>query len=98
MKRRLDRDDISQHTALMAERKVGIKKQIQLKLVANQNQKVPEGPVSSWTREQCVDWLKVIGVSYSGAKEDLIKKILKFQKYPSPLEKIRNRAERTTSF
>ena len=34
--------------------------------------KVPEGPVSTWSREQCVDWLKDIGVPHSGTKEDLI--------------------------
>ena len=60
--------------------------------------KIPEGPVSSWTREQCVDWLKGIGVSYRGAKEDLIKRILKFQKYLSLLEKIRKRAKRNYQF
>ena len=65
----------------------------------NQNQ--------SYLKDQCpvglennvwIGWLKGIGVSYSGAKEDLIKRILKFQKYPSLLEKIRNRAKRKYQF
>ena len=60
--------------------------------------KVPEGPVSSWSREQCVDWLKDIGVPHSGTKEDLIKKILKFQKYPTLLKKIKDRANRNCKF
>ena len=42
--------------------------------------------------------IKGIGVTYSGTKEDLIKKILKFQKYLSLLEKIRNRAKRNYQF
>ena len=36
--------------------------------------KVPEGPVSTWSRKQCVYWLKDIGVPHSGTKEDFIKK------------------------
>ena len=70
-----------------------IRKQIQLKLVVNQNQR--------YLRDQCPVGLENnvwIGVSYSGAKEDLIKRILKFQNYPSLLEKIRNRAKRNYQF
>ena len=60
--------------------------------------KVPEGPVSTWSRKQCVDWLKDIGVSHSGTKEDLILKNLKFQKYPALLKKIKDRANRNYKF
>ena len=64
----------------MAERKSENKKTNSIETCCESKSKIPEGPVSSWTREQHVDWLKGIGVSYSGAKEDLIKRILKFQK------------------
>ena len=60
--------------------------------------KVPEGPVSTWSREQCVGWLKNIGVPHSGTKEDLIKKVSKFQKYPALLKKIKDRANRNYKF
>ena len=69
----------------MAEGKSENKKTNSIEISSESKSKIPEGPVSSWTREQCVDWLKGIGVSYSGPKQDLIKRILKFQKYPSLL-------------
>ena len=60
--------------------------------------KVPEGPVSSWTREQFVDWLEGIGASYSGTKECLIKKILKFQNIPVVWRKSETEQKETASF
>ena len=56
----------------MAEGKSENKKTNSIETCGESKSKIPEGPVSSWTREQCVDCLKGIGVSYSGAKEDLI--------------------------
>ena len=71
---------ISQHTALMAEGKSGNKTTNSIETCSESKSKIREGPVSSCTREQCVDWLKGIVISYSGAKEDLIERILKFKK------------------
>ena len=60
----------------MAEGKSENKKTNSIETCSESKSKIPEGPaVSSWTREQYVDWLKGIGVSYSGAKEDMIKVI-----------------------
>ena len=59
----------------MAEGKRENMKTNSIETCSESKSKIPEGPVSSWTREHCVDWLKGIRVSYSGAKEDLIKRI-----------------------
>ena len=35
----------------------------------------PLGPVSTWLREQCADWLKALRVSYGGTREELTENI-----------------------
>ena len=44
----------------------------------NTKEKAAEGAISSWTKEQCGDWLRSVGVpgSVNGTKNDLIKKII----------------------
>ena len=68
--------------------------------LSNTKEKATEGAISSWTREQCVDWLRSVGVpgSVSGTKDDLIKKIKQFKIYPNLLQKFETRAKRQYSF
>ena len=55
-----------------------------IKKISTENSMVesnePLGPVSVWSREQCADWLEALGVSYGGTREELIEKIIKFQR------------------
>ena len=68
--------------------------------LSDTKEKATEGAISFWTREQCVDWLRSVGVpgSISGTKNDLIKKIKQFKKYPNLLQKFETRAKRQYSF
>ena len=68
--------------------------------LSDTKEKATEGALSFWTREQCVDWLRSVGVpgSVSGTKSDLIKKIKQFKKYPNLLQKFETRAKRQYSF
>ena len=66
--------------------------------LSNTKEKATECAISSWTREQCVDWLRSVGVPGSGTKDDLIKKIKQFKKYPNLLQKFETRAKRQCSF
>ena len=83
----------------MAEGKSENKKTNSIETCSESKSKISEGPVSSWTREQWVDWLKGIGISYSGAKEDLIKRILKnIKNIPVFWRKSETEQKETTSF
>ena len=59
--------------------------------LSDTKEKATEGAISFWTREQCVDWLRSVGVpgSVSGTKNDLIKKIKQFKKYPHLLQSLK---------
>ena len=50
------------------------------------------------TKEQHVAWLASIGVSTSGTKDDVIKRVNTFKKYPRLVEKLKKRPAGHTSF
>ena len=50
------------------------------------------------TKEQHVAWLASIGVSTSGTKDDVIKRLNTFKKYPRLFEKLKKKANRAYKF
>ena len=50
------------------------------------------------TKEQHVAWLASIGVSTSGTKDDVIKRVNTFKKYPRLVEKLKKKANRAYKF
>ena len=50
------------------------------------------------TKEQHVAWLASIGVSTSGAKDDVIKRVNTFKKYPRLVETLKKKANRAYKF
>ena len=50
------------------------------------------------TKEQHVAWLASIGVSTSGTKDDVIKRVNTFKKYPRLVEKLKKKASRAYKF
>ena len=50
------------------------------------------------TKEQHVAWLASIGVSTSGTKDDVIKRVNTFKKYPKLVEKLKKKANRAYKF
>ena len=55
-------------------------------------------PTEDATKEQHVAWLASIGVSTSGTKDDVIKRVNTFKKYPRLVEKLKKKANRTYKF
>ena len=68
--------------------------------LSNTKEKATESAISSWTMEQCVDWLRSVGVpgSVSGTKDDLIKKIKQFKNYPNLLQKFEPKLKDNIAF
>ena len=50
------------------------------------------------TKEQHAAWLASIGVSSSGTKDDVIKRVNPFKKYPRSVEKLKKKANRAYKF
>ena len=54
--------------------------------------------VSSFTKEEALEWLKDIGLSSSGTKEELINRIKRFIRYPKLVKRLKNKAKRFYKF
>ena len=54
--------------------------------------------VKDFTKEQAVEWLRGVGLSISGTREELINKIQKYLRYPRLLEKLKEKANNNYKF
>lgn len=53
---------------------------------------------SDLTKEDCIIWLKNLGLSTSGSKDELLSRMKKFQRFPNLVRKLQLKAERNYSF
>eukprot|EP00111_Clytia_hemisphaerica_P012263 TCONS_00036004-protein len=54
--------------------------------------------VSKFTKEEALEWLKDIGLSSTGSKDELINRIKRFICYPKLVKKLKNKAKRHYKF
>ena len=57
-----------------------------------------EKPIIEFSKEELMKWLRNLGLSVSGTKEELLTRIRKYERYPNLIKKLKIKATRNYSF
>ena len=57
-----------------------------------------ESSVDDFTKDEAAEWLRELGLAVSGTRDELIKRIRKYMRYPKLINKLKLKASRHFSF